>query len=261
MRVKVDDLRFSYNGKGVLEGLDLTVRKGEFIGVVGPNGSGKTTLLKNIGGVLDPDDGAVYLGEKELTTIPIGEVATKVAALEQETSVGFDFTVREVVEMGRFPHLDRFERHSEGDLEAVDRAIEITDLEEFSERYVNQLSGGEKQRVFLALALAQEPELLLLDEPTASLDINYQIKIMETVKCLQSEGLTVIAAIHDLNLAAQYADRVALMADGEVEVVGEPNDVLTKDNIAKVFGVDVEVEDSEVKGSIHIFPKTETLSK
>jgi len=261
MKVEVEGLNFSYNGIGVLEGLDLTVRKGEFIGIVGPNGSGKTTLLKNIGGVLEPEGGAVYLDTEELSTIPIKEVATKVAAVQQETTVGFDFTVREIVEMGRFPHLERFERHTEGDLRAIDRAIEITDLEDFSDRCVNQLSGGEKQRVFLALALAQEPELLLLDEPTSSLDINYQIKIMETVHQLQSEDLTVITAIHDLNLAAQYADRVALLSEGKVRILGKPDKVLTRKNIEQVFGVEVEVEDSEVKGSIHIFPKTGTLKQ
>ncbi len=260
MKVNVEGLRFSYNGKNVLKGLDLPVREGEFLGVVGPNGSGKTTLLKNIGGVLEPDGGMVYLEGREIPRIPIKEIATKVAALQQETTVGFDFTVREVVEMGRFPHLDRFERHSDGDLRAVERAIEVTDLNDFTDRYVNQLSGGEKQRVFLALALAQEPELLLLDEPTASLDINYQIKIMETVQSLQSEGLTVVAAIHDLNLAAQYNDRVALLDGGKVKVIGEPREVLTKENIADVFGVEVEVENSEVKGSIHIFPKTGSLN-
>ncbi|MBS3787186.1 heme ABC transporter ATP-binding protein [Candidatus Bipolaricaulota bacterium] len=260
MKVKVEGLGFSYNGKRVLEDLDLPVCEGEFLGVVGPNGSGKTTLLKNIGGVLEPDEGMVYLDEKEIHRIPIKEIATKVAALQQETTVGFDFTVREVVEMGRFPHLDRFERHSDGDLRAVERAIEVTDLEDFTDRYVNKLSGGEKQRVFLALALAQEPDLLLLDEPTASLDINYQIKIMETVRSLQSEGLTVIAAIHDLNLAAQYTDRVALLNNGKVEVIGKPRKVLTKENIARVFGVEVEVENSEVKGCIHVFPRTGSLN-
>jgi iron complex transport system ATP-binding protein len=259
MKVKVDGLRFSYNGKSVLKDLDLPVREGEFLGLVGPNGSGKTTLLKNIGGVLEPDNGTVYLDGEEIPRIPIKEIATKVAALQQETTVGFDFTVREVVEMGRFPHLDRFERHSDGDLRAVERAIDVTDLRDFTDRYVNQLSGGEKQRVFLALALAQEPDLLLLDEPTASLDINYQIKIMETVKSLQSEGLTVVAAIHDLNLAAQYADRVALLCDGSVKILGEPPEVLTRENIAEVFGVEVEVENSEAKGTIHIFPKTDSF--
>lgn len=260
MKVNVEGLQFSYNGKDVLKDLDLPVREGEFLGVVGPNGSGKTTLLKNIGGVLEPDGGMVYLDGREIPRISIKEIATKVAALQQETTVGFDFTVKEVVEMGRFPHLDRFERHSDGDLRAIERAIEVTDLKDFTDRYVNQLSGGEKQRVFLALALAQEPELLLLDEPTASLDINYQIKIMETVRSLQSEGLTVVAAIHDLNLAAQYTDRVALLCDGKVKFIGKPSEVLTKENIAEVFGVEVEVENSEIKGSIHIFPKAGSLN-
>ncbi len=259
MKVDIDELSFAYNGKSVLEGLDLTIREGEFLGLVGPNGSGKTTLLKNIGGVLEPDNGLIYLDQEDLSSLPTKEVATKVAALQQETRVGFDFTVREVVEMGRFPHLDRFERHTDVDTRAVERAIEVTDLDEFCDRPVNQLSGGEKQRVFLALALAQEPDLLLLDEPTASLDINYQVKIMETVQELSSEGLTVVAAIHDLNLAAQYADRVALLSNGGIEVLGKPREILTVDNIAEVFGVEVEVEDSDLKDSIHIFPKTGKL--
>lgn len=256
MKVDVNELSFAYNGKRVLRNLDLSIRAGEFLGVVGPNGSGKTTLLKNMGGVLNPDNGLIYLDEEDLSSLPIKEVATKIAALQQETTVGFDFTVREVVEMGRFPHLDRFERHTDDDTQAVNKAIEVTELGKFCDRPVTQLSGGEKQRVFLALALAQEPDLLLLDEPTASLDINYQVKIMKTVKELSSEGLTVVAAIHDLNLAAQYADRVALLSGGRIEVLGSPREVLTGDNIAETFGVEVEVEDSDLKGSIHIFPKT-----
>ncbi|MFP4136243.1 MAG: heme ABC transporter ATP-binding protein [Candidatus Acetothermia bacterium] len=255
MKVDINELSFAYNGKDVLKDLDLSIKEGEFLGVVGPNGSGKTTLLKNLGGVLDPDDGLVYLDGEDLSALPIKEVATKVAALQQETRVGFDFSVREVVEMGRFPHLDRFERHTDVDTRAVERAIEVTDLDEFCDRPVNQLSGGEKQRVFLALALAQEPDLLLLDEPTASLDINYQVKIMETVKELSAEGLTVVAAIHDLNLAAQYADRLALLSEGKIEIIGRPREVLTQENIANAFDVEVEVEDSDLKGSIHVFPK------
>ncbi len=256
MKVQVDGLSFAYNGKKVLEGLHLPVRGGEFLGVVGPNGSGKTTLLKNIGGLLQPDAGSIYLDGRLLANIPIREIATKVAALQQEATVGFDFTVREVVEMGRFPHLDRFERQTDNDVRAVDRALSVTDLQDFSDRCVNQLSGGEKQRVFLALALAQEPDLLLLDEPTASLDINYQARIMETVRDLQSDGLTVIAAVHDLNLAAQYSDRVALLSGENIKVIGEPPEVLTEENIAEVFGVEVEVERSNAGRGIHIFPKT-----
>lgn len=136
----------------------------------------------------------------------------------------------------------------------MEQAISVNDLEEFVDRYVNKLSGGEKQRVFLALALAQEPDLLLLDEPTASLDINYQIKIMEQVSSLKREGMTVIAAIHDLNLAAQYADRVALLSRGEIKLLGKPGQILTEDNIAEVFGVEVQV--SRVNGSPRLFPRS-----
>ncbi|MFW6048875.1 MAG: ABC transporter ATP-binding protein [Candidatus Bipolaricaulota bacterium] len=255
MKVEIEDLKFAYNGREVLQKLDLSIDNNEFIGLVGPNGSGKTTLLKNIGGVLEPEGGGIYFDGKSLHGFSAKEIATMVAALQQENQVGFDFTVREVVEMGRFPHLNRFERHDVEDHRAVDWALRVTDLEDFSDRYVNQLSGGEKQRVFLALALAQEPDLLLLDEPTSSLDINYQIKIMETVSSLKDEGITVIAAIHDLNLAAHYTDRIGMIDNGKIKVLGEPCQVLTQENIARTFGVEVEVKNADPKDFVHIFPR------
>ncbi len=255
MKVDIKNLKFAYNGRDVLRNLDLSIDKNEFIGIVGPNGSGKTTLLKNIGGVLEPGEGEIYFDGKLLRSFSSKQIATMVGALQQENHVGFDFTVREVVEMGRFPHLSRFERHDADDDRAVEWALSVTDLESFSDRYVNQLSGGEKQRVFLALALAQEPDLLLLDEPTSSLDINYQIKIMETVCGLKQEGITVIAAIHDLNLAAHYADRIAMMSEGRIKVLGEPCQVLTQRNISETFGVDVEVKNSDPRDLVHIFPR------
>lgn len=258
MKVDINKLKFAYNGRDILKELDLSIRKNDFIGLVGPNGSGKTTLLKNIGGVLNPDGGGIYFDGEAIQSFTAKEIATKVAALQQETQVGFDFTVREVVEMGRFPHLNRFEKHGTDDYRAIDWALSVTDLEDFSDRYINQLSGGEKQRVFLALALAQEPELLLLDEPTSSLDINYQVRIMETVRGLKEEGITIIAAIHDLNLAAHYTDRIGMIVDGEIKVLGEPCEVLTRENISETFGVDVEVKNGEPKDLVHIFPRRES---
>jgi len=261
MKVNIDGLKFAYNGREVLRELDLTIEEREFLGIVGPNGSGKTTLLKNIGGVLEPTGGGIYLDGKSIGSLSSKKIATKVAALQQENHVGFDFTVREVVEMGRFAHLNRFERHGADDHRAVDRALTVTDLEEFSDRYVNQLSGGEKQRVFLALAIAQEPDLLLLDEPTSSLDINYQIKIMETVRGLKEEGITVIAAIHDLNLAAHYTDKVAMMSQGGIKVLGDPCRVLTRENISDTFGVEVEVKNADPTDFVHIFPRRTTTNR
>jgi iron complex transport system ATP-binding protein len=259
MKIKIEGLEFSYNQKSVLQDINIEVNEGEIMVLVGPNGSGKTTLLKNIGGVLKPAKGAVYLDMQRLSMLSPKEIATHIAAVDQEHEVGFDFTVLELVEMGRTPHLGRLERLGERDIEAIRRAMSITDTATFSTRPLNELSGGEKQRVFLAIALAQEPQVLLLDEPTANLDVKYQIEIMDTIKTLACDGLTVIAAIHDLNIAANYADRIALINDGQLIATGNPQDVLTEENIAKVFHVRAVVKRDLITNSFYIIPSRQRL--
>jgi len=252
MRISIEDLGFAYDGRPVLAGISLEVEEGKILALVGPNGSGKTTLLRNIAGVLHPSAGIVYLDLKELEKFTPRELARHLAAVEQERQVGFDFTVRELVELGRLPHLGRLQRLGAKDREAVRRAMELTQVEEFAERPISQLSGGERQRVFLAIALAQEPKVLLLDEPTAHLDINYQIELMEIVRRRARAGLTVVMALHDLNLAAYYADRLALLHRGRITALGRPAEVLTPQNIKRTFGAEVVVGRNPLTGGLYI---------
>jgi len=240
--ISIEDLSFAYDGVPALEEATLAIQRGELLALVGPNGSGKSTLLKLISGVLRPDKGAVYLDLQSIDKLSPRQVARRLAMLEQERTVGFEFTVRELVEWGRHPHRGRLARWQSCDEQAVRRALQLMGLKALEERLISELSGGERQRVFLAMALAQEPEVLLLDEPTAHLDLKYQLEIMELVRTLvDGEGLTVVAAIHDLNWAARYADRVAVLSEGHLVACGHPPEVLTSELIRDVWGVEVEV--------------------
>lgn len=253
MKIRVKDLKFAYkNGKKVLDGINLKVKEGKTLSLVGPNGSGKTTLLKNLAGALKPSSGIVYLDMNKLSSLSASKLAEKMAVVEQEAKVGFNFTVKEIVQMGRIPHLRRFSSLGEQDKKSIKKAMRLTGIEDLADRSIREISGGEKQRVFLACALAQEPEVLLLDEPTSNLDINYQIEIMETVGDQVSGGLAVIMALHDLNLAAHYSHKIALLKDGVIMEVGSPNEVLTEDNIRTAFGTEVTVRKNPLTNSVYI---------
>jgi len=253
MDITVRGLQFSYDEvTPILKGIDLIVCGGEIVAIVGPNGSGKTTFLKIVSGLLAPTAGTVSLGNKSTTQLSSRQIAKRLSALEQEREVGFDFTVREVVAMGRFPYQRRFSRESQADRKRIGEAMRHTAVTSFADRSIRELSGGERQRVFLAMALAQEPRALLLDEPTTHLDINYQIQIMEIVRRQAAAGLTVLMSLHDLNLASQYADRIALLHQGRLLAVGSPAGVLTEKNIKKAFHTDVTVGRNPMTNSIYI---------
>ncbi len=252
MKISVKNLGFSYNGQPILDGIYLEVREGEILALVGPNGSGKTTLLRNIAGVLRPNVGAVYLDFKKLNEFTPHELARHLGAVEQEREVGFDFTVQELVELGRLPHQGRLKRFDRQDHKAVQRAMELTYIEKFATRPISQLSGGEQQRVFLAMVLAQEPQIVLLDEPTAHLDINYQVEILEIIREQAGIGLSVMMALHDLTLAARYADKVALLYQKNLLAVGPAEKVLTEANIKKVFHIEAMVSKNPITGFLYI---------
>ena len=222
MKVRISALAAGYRGRPVLAGVTLELPPGELVAVVGPNGAGKTTLLRAVSGALPPSTGAVYLDGKELGRLPPRVVARKLAMVEQRPQVGFDFTVRELVELGRLPHLRFPERLTPRDQAAVERALAEVGLSDLASRRFSTLSGGEKQRAFLAIALAQEPRVLLLDEPTAHLDVRHQLELMELVAQRARAGLAVLVAMHDLNLAAAFADRMALLVGGKVVAQGPP---------------------------------------
>ncbi len=254
-KIHVEGLSFAYNGVPALEDILLEIEQGELLALVGPNGSGKSTLLKLIAGVLRAKHGVVYLDLQEITKLPPREIARRLAALEQERHVGFDFTVREIVEWGRHPHRGRLAPWTERDERAVQNALTLMGLEALSGRLISELSGGERQRVFLAMALAQEPEVLLLDEPTAHLDLKYQLELLELIRRLvDDDGLTVVAALHDLNWAARYADRVAVLSQGRLVACGPPPEIFTPELIRKVWKVTVQVIESP--GGLWICPQT-----
>lgn len=261
--VRIANLTFSYDGRPALERITLEIHPGELLALIGPNGSGKTTLLRALSGVLRPQGGAVYLdftggNIRPISAIRPKELARLLAALEQETHVAFDFTVEELVSLGRLPHLHKLSPLSTHDRQAVEEAMRRVGVLEFAQRSVQELSGGERRRAFLALALAQKPQILLLDEPTAHLDLKYQIEIMELVRRLTKQGLGVIAALHDLNLAARYADRVAVLCQGRLMACGIPAEVLTLKLIQEVWGVDVEILSRQ--GGLWILPLPSVVS-
>ena len=229
------DISVSLGGTEILDDVDLTAERGEFVGLVGPNGAGKTTVLRTLRASLDPDDGVVRVDGDRLADLSAKAVSRRVASTPQATTLSFEFTVERTVEMGRTPHLGRFDRVGTADREAVASAMERVDVARFADRPITSLSGGERQRVLLARALAQSTPVLLLDEPTASLDINHAVRTLELVRDLVSEGKTAVAAIHDLNLAARYCDKLVLLTGGSVRAAGDPAEVLTSETLRDAF--------------------------
>ena len=255
MRVEVRNVSFAYDDRTpALRGVRLDVRSGESVALIGPNGSGKSTLLRVVSGVLRPDMGAVRLDETSVEKLSARRRARSLAMVEQERPMGFDFTVREVVAMGRIPYRGRFAREARADRRAVDRAMDLADIRDLSDRSIRAVSGGERQRVFLGMALAQEPEVLLLDEPTTHLDLRHQVGFMSIVREQACAGMTVLIAIHDLTLAAQATNRIALMSEGRIVVTGIAGDVLTASNVRRVFGVDAFVGEHPELGTTYVLP-------
>jgi iron complex transport system ATP-binding protein len=231
----VADLAVSFGDQSVVSGVDFSVDRGSLVGLVGPNGAGKTTVLRTIKGTLDPDIGTVRVDGEPIHRKSAKAVSRLVASTPQGTALSFDFSVRQTVEMGRTPHLGRLDRMDEADRRAVETAMERASVTQFADRPFTSLSGGERQRVLLARALAQETPVLLLDEPTASLDINHAVRTLELVRALVNDGKTAVAAIHDLNLAARYCDELVLLAGSGVRAAGRPADVLTSDTLRDAF--------------------------
>ena len=228
---------FSVEAKTLLDSVDVRAERGQFVGLIGPNGAGKSTLLRTLSGVLRNQEGAVCLEGSDLASMAARDVAAMLALVPQIAPYTQGFTAFELVLMGRYPHLGRFQVEGETDDRIAKAAMRLTETEEFEARTLDTLSGGERQRVFLARALAQQPRILLLDEPTSNLDVLHQLTILGLVRKLVDEGLTAIAAIHDLNLAARYFDRLVLISEGRVVVEGPPEEVLTPETIESAFGV------------------------
>ena len=236
--LKVENITYGTKQKEILKGISLQVKQGEFVGVIGPNGSGKSTLLKNIYKMLTPKSGDILLDGKSLVKMSNRQMAERLAVVAQESEANFDFTVGEVVQMGRYPRKRLMEAANEQDREKVKESLQLVGMEDLLNRSFLTLSGGEKQRVLIARALAQETEMVILDEPTNHLDIGSQIK---TLSLLKHSGKTVLTALHDLSLAARFCDRIYVLKDGENLCDGKPSELISSELVKTLYHIDAEV--------------------
>ena len=240
MKLKIKDVEFSYASVPVLKEVCIELAESEMLGVVGPNGAGKSTLIRCIDRILKPQHGTILLDGQNINDMHQMELARKIGYIPQSASQVFPATVFDTVLMGRRPHLGW--RSSEKDTEMVLETLQLLNIEEFAMRDINELSGGQQQKVFIARALTQEPDVLLLDEPTSNLDIRHQLEVMNIIKnIVREKQISAIMAIHDLNLASRYADRIIMMNGGEIFDAGDAASVLTPENIKHVYDVEVEV--------------------
>ncbi|MEJ9280320.1 MULTISPECIES: heme ABC transporter ATP-binding protein [Ureibacillus] len=238
MKLAIEHVSCTIMETSIIQDISIHIKDGQFVGIIGPNGSGKSTLLKIASRILKPNAGAVRLDGQHLYELSPKKAAQEIAVVSQETSLTFDFSVQEIVLMGRNPHKRLFQSDTDEDLRIVNEALERVGMQGYEERSFMSLSGGEKQRVLIARALAQQAKLIILDEPTNHLDIRHQLQLMDLVKKL---NVTVLAALHDLNLASNYCDYLYVIQNGQVVMSGTPESVLTKDRIREVFGVETEI--------------------
>ena len=246
MRLTSESLTLRYNGRDAVHEVSLDLESGELIAIVGPNGSGKTTLLRGLSRLLSPVAGNVLLDGDDIRAISSRDVARRLAVLPQEHPEGVDITVHELVWRGRAPHQGILQRATPADHEAVAWALDAADVSHVATRPLGSLSGGERQRAWIALALAQQPRVLLLDEPTSFLDVQHQVEVMALLSRLNAEGMTIIAVVHDLALAGRFMQRVIGMRDGLIAFDGPAGEVLRPEPLEEVFGVPMVVlEDPE----------------
>ena len=247
------NIHYAYNTHPVLRGVDLEVGAGEFVGIIGPNGSGKTTVLRALGGVIRPSTGEVSFEGRAVGEVSRVELAKRMACLTQTVNVNLPFSVRQVVLLGRNPHLKRFQRLGLADEEIAEAAMKDAAVGELADKLVTEISAGERQRVFIAMALAQQPDLLMLDEPTSHLDIAHQVRIYELLTRLHRQRkLTVVTVSHDLNLAAEYCQKLILLDAGQVARTGSSEQVICKETLEEVYGTEVTVQINRASGRPHV---------
>lgn len=253
--IKINNLNFSYGKNIILDDISLTIPKGSFISIIGPNGSGKSTLLKNIAKNLEPNSGEIWIESLDLLQIPIGDLAKKMAVVPQTFQVDFPFSALDTVLMGRTPFLKRFQTEGEKDYAMAKWAMELTNTWHLKDRSVTEVSGGELQRIVIARALTQEPKIILLDEPTAHLDIQHQMELLELLQSLnKTTGLTVVTVLHDLNQASQFSEEIIMMKEGKIFATGKTSEVLNVDNIRTVYEMDVLLAENPLNQKFNIIP-------
>lgn len=255
LALEIQDLEFGYKDEPILKGISFDVNEGEFLSIIGPNGSGKSTLLKTLNRLYAINSGKIKVHNKDLYSYKSRELAKTIALVPQDTSLDYDFTVEEVVMMGRHPYKGRFEKENNDDVEIVYEAMEMTNTLKLKDRLITEISGGERQRVFIAKALAQKSSIILLDEPTSHLDINHQMDILNLLESLNIEqGMTIVLVIHDINLAARYSDVIILLKNGIIQSKGIPEDVITTENIEMAYNLKVAIEKNKYTNSTYLTP-------
>jgi iron complex transport system ATP-binding protein len=255
VKLDIDGISISYGSVEILNGVGFSCQGPVMLGIVGPNGSGKTTLLRALNRKLSPTKGAIYVDGQDLQSHSRRDIARRIAVVPQMSSISFPFSVADIVLMGRTPHVEGITGESPKDFEAARRAMKATRVEHLAERPITEVSGGEYQRVIIARALAQEPSILLLDEPTLHLDLGHQLGLTEMLQFLTLEkSLTTVITTHDINLALRYTDQVILLDGGRILAYGTPREVLTSQNIRKVYEIDVEFVFSQDGGIVNIIP-------
>ena len=249
--ISAQNLSYEIQAETLLEGVDLHADRGQLVGLIGPNGAGKSTLLRTISGILNYREGTVRLDGDDLKSLSSRDIAAGLALIPQIAPYTHGFTSIELVLMGRYPHLGRFQIEGKEDDRIARDSMRLTRTEQFADRTLDTLSGGERQRVFVSRALAQQPRVLLLDEPTSNLDVLHQLKVLDLVRQLVDDGLTAVAAIHDLNMAARYCDRLVLLKNGRVLAEGSPEEVLVPETMESAFGV---------RATVYRDPMTDSLA-
>ncbi|MBX2863102.1 MAG: ABC transporter ATP-binding protein [Leptolyngbyaceae cyanobacterium MAG.088] len=256
MVLDVYDLQGGYGAKTIIDQVSLALHQGEWLSILGANGSGKSTLLRLFGRILSPQQGRIYLSGRDIHSLSPTAIARQLALLPQQQVLPDGLSVHQLVSLGRSPHQPWWQWDlTPNDHNHIEQALAWTDMDQFRHEPISALSGGQRQRAFLALALAQQPQVLLLDEPTTYLDIRYQLQLLELLKQLnQTERLTIITVLHDINLAVRYSDRLALMRQGKLLAIGTVTDTLTPDILKQVFDVDVAIIDTPVGPQICPYP-------
>ncbi|MEM0160856.1 MAG: ABC transporter ATP-binding protein [Thermoplasmata archaeon] len=236
--INVRNLSFRYNSKTILNNINFGLERDQIVGILGPNGAGKSTIIKILGGILEYE-GSIKLTDIELKNFKRKELARVIAVVPQNFEPGFDFKVSDLVMMGRTPYLKMFESVSQEDFNIVEDTMKVTDIMHIKDKSIREISGGERQRVIIAMAIAQDPKILLLDEPNANLDLKYQISIFELLKNLvRTKHISIIVAMHDVNLAVKYCNKIMLLNKGEIVQFDAPEKVITEENIKKVYEID-----------------------
>jgi len=240
--LRIEDLSLSYGDKPVVQNLNLRVKKGQVVSIIGPNASGKSTILKSIAGIIKPVSGKIFIEEKDISKMDSKKLAQKVSILLQQNKTLDDMSIEELVYFGRYPHKKWFEGFEASDKKIIEEVMKLTNTFALRDKTLETLSGGERQRAWIAMALAQEPDILLFDEPTTYLDLAHQIEFLELVNRLNKEtGVTVVLVLHDLNQAARYGNYLFAMKEGKIFAQGSPEEVLNSQNILSIYNIEAKI--------------------